>query len=206
MGGADNVLEKAKASFDKGEYRWVAEVLNHLVFAEPENVQAKALLARTYDQLGYQSESGPWRNVYLTAAYELRHGTPEEGIDLKNAMGILKMTPLPRFFDSMAVRLNGPDAAGKKMSVNVLFTDLDESYVLTLENGVLHHRRSPPDPDANASVKLTHDLFLRMLVGQAGIKETIFSDDLETSGSRIDLVRFLLLFDKPEGNFNMVTP
>ncbi|MBT3257009.1 MAG: MBL fold metallo-hydrolase, partial [Deltaproteobacteria bacterium] len=88
----------------------------------------------------------------------------------------------------------------------VLFTDLDESYVLTLENGVLHHRRSPPDPDANAGVNLTHDLFLKMLVGQAGIKETIFSDDLKTSGSRIDLVRFLLLFDKPDGNFNMVTP
>ena len=206
MGGADSVMKKARASFEKGEYRWVAEVLNHLVFAEPENERAKALLARTYDQLGYQSESGPWRNVYLTAAYELRHGAPEEGFDLKNAMGILKMTPLPRFFDSMAVRLNGPDAAGKKMSVNVLFTDLDESYVLTLENGVLHHRRSPPDPDANAGVNLTHDLFLKMLVGQAGIKETIFSDDLKTSGSRIDLVRFLLLFDKPDGNFNMVTP
>lgn len=121
-------------------------------------------------------------------------------------MGILKLTPLPRFFDSMAVRLNGPDAAGKKMSINVTFTDLDESYVLTLENGVLHHRRSPPDPEANASVKLTHDLFLKILVGQADIKETIFSDDLKTSGSRIDLVRFLLLFDKPEANFNMVTP
>ena len=206
MGGAHSVLKKAKASFDKGEYRWAAEVLNHLVFAEPENEQAKALLARTYDQLGYQSESGPWRNVYLTAAYELRHGAPEEGLDLESAMGILKLTPLPRFFDSMAVRLNGPDAAGKKMSVNVLFTDLDESYVLTLENGVLHHRRSPPDPEANAGVKLTHDLFLKMLVGQAGIKGTIFSDDLETSGSRIDLVRFLLLFDKPEANFNIVTP
>ena len=206
MGGGESVLKKAKASFDKGEYRWVAEVLNHLVFADPENEQAKALLARTYDQLGYQSESGPWRNVYLTAAYELRHGAPEEGLDLESAMGILKLTPLPRFFDSMAVRLNGPDAAGKKMSINITFTDLDESYVLTLENGVLHHRRSSPDPEANAGVKLTHDLFLKILVGQAGIKETIFSDDLETGGNRIDLVRFLLLFDRPKGNFNMITP
>ena len=206
MGGADSVLKKAKASFDKGEYRWVAEVLNHLVFAEPENEKAKALLAGTYDQLGYQAESGPWRNVYLTAAYELRHNAPEEGLDLENVLDILKLTPIPLFFDSMAVRLNGPDAAGKKMVVNVQFTDTDESYVLTLENGVLHHRKSPPDPEANAGVKLTHDLFLRMLVGQAGIKETIFSDELETNGSRIDLVRFLLLFDKPEANFNIVTP
>ena len=206
MGGAESVMEKARASFTKGEYRWVAEVLNHLVFAEPENEKARALLAETYDQLGYQSESGPWRNVYLTAAHELRHGSPQEGLDLESAMGILRLTPLPRFFDSMAVRLNGPDAAGRKMTINVIFTDRDESHVLTLENGVLHHHRSPPDPDANASVKLTHDLFLKMLVGQAGIKETIFSDDLQTSGSRIDLVRFLLLFDKPKANFNMVTP
>ncbi len=74
MGGAHSVLKRARASFDKGEYRWVAEVLNHLVFAEPENEKAKALLAQTYDQLGYQSESGPWRNVYLTAAYAaLKH-------------------------------------------------------------------------------------------------------------------------------------
>jgi len=206
MGGADSVLKKARVSFEKGEYRWVAEVLNHLVFSEPENEKAKALLAETYDQLGYQSESGPWRNVYLMAAHELRHGPPEEGLDLESAMGILKLTPLPRFFDSMAVRLNGPDAAGREMTINVIFTDRDESYVLTLENGVLHHHRSPPDLDANATVELTHDLFLKMLVGQAGIKETIFSDDLKTSGSRIDLIRFLLLFDKPKANFNIVTP
>jgi linear primary-alkylsulfatase len=206
MGGSESVMKKAKTSFRKGEYRWVAEVLNHLVFAEPENEKAKVLLAKTYDQLGYQSESGPWRNVYLTAAYELRHGSPAEGLDLESAMDILKLTPVPRFFDSMAVRLNGPDAAGKKMSINVIFTDRDESYVLTLENGVLHHRKSPPDPDADAGVMLTHDLFLKMLVGQTGIKETIFSEDLKTSGSRIDLVRFLLLFDKPKANFNVVTP
>ncbi|MCP4667883.1 MAG: MBL fold metallo-hydrolase, partial [Deltaproteobacteria bacterium] len=206
MGGADNVLKKARASFDQGEYRWVAEVLNHLVFAEPGNTKAKKLLARTYDQLGYQSESGVWRNVYLTAAYELRHGAPQKGVNLANAMEMLKHTPLSRFFDSMAVRLNGPDAEGKHMVINMVFTDIHESYVLTLENSVLHHRKTSPNPKANATVKLTHDLFLHMALGLAGIKETIFSDDLETSGSRIDLVRFLLLFDKPEANFNIVTP
>jgi alkyl sulfatase BDS1-like metallo-beta-lactamase superfamily hydrolase len=206
MGGADALLEKAAKSFQKGEYRWVAEVLNHLVFADPGNEKARALLARTYDQLGYQSESGPWRNVYLTAAYELRHGSPEQGLNLQDILDILKLTPIPRFFDSMAVRLNGPKAAEKDFTINIVLTDTNESYVLTVENGVLHHRRSAPAPEANATVKITHDLFLRMLVGLAGIKETIFSEDLETSGSRIDLVRFLLLFDKPQSNFNIVTP
>ena len=77
MGGAEAILTRAQESFDAGDYRWVAEVLNHLVFAEPENKKAKDLLARAYDQLGYQSESGPWRDVYLTAAFELRHGGPQ---------------------------------------------------------------------------------------------------------------------------------
>ena len=206
MGGAEQVLQKAQKSFDKGEYRWVAEVLNHLVFAEPGNAKAKALLARTYDQLGYQSECATWRNVYLSAAQELRHGAPEKGLRLADMVEVLKLTPMPYFFDSMAVRLNGPDADGKQMVINVVFTDINESYVLTLENAVLHHRAAPPDPEANATIRVTHDLFLRMLTGAAGIKETIFSEDLETSGSRIDLVRFLMLFDKPQANFNIVTP
>ena len=206
MGGADQVLAKAGESFNKGEYRWVAEVLNHLVFAQPDNAQAKALLARTYDQLGYQSECATWRNVYLSAAHDLRHGTPEQGLSLADMYEVLKLTPLPYFFDSMAVRLNGPEADGKKMVINVIFTDINESYVLTLENAVLHHRAAPPDPEADATIRVTHDLFLRMLTGLSGIKDTILSDDIKTSGNRMDLIRFLLLFDKPEANFNIVTP
>ncbi len=206
MGGADAVLTKSRASFSKGEYRWVAEVLNHLVFAEPDNTEAKELLASAYDQLGYQTESGVWRNVYLTAAYELRHGVTSKGIDLKNAGGFLKLIPVSRFFDSMAVRLKGPEAEGKKMVVNFVFTDLKESYVLVVENSVLHHYQTDPDPKANATVTLTHELFLRLLTRQAGIKDTIFGDELETSGSRIDLVRFLTLFDMPKAAFNIVTP
>ncbi|MBW1895061.1 MAG: MBL fold metallo-hydrolase, partial [Deltaproteobacteria bacterium] len=207
MGGADQVLAKAQAAFDTGDYRWVAEVLNHLVFAEPDNVKAKALLANTYDQLGYQSESGVWRNVYLTGAYELRHGAPDKGVNIASFYEVLKQTPLSRFFDSMAVRLDGPAAEGKHFVVNIIFKDINENYVLTVENSVLRHKKTDdPDPDANATLKLTHELFLKMAIGKAGIKDTIFSDDLETSGSRIDLVRFFLLFDKPKGIFNIVTP
>lgn len=206
MGGADQVLAKAKVSFDKGYYRWVAEVLNHLVFAEPRNVEAKALLAATYDQLGYQSESGVWRNVYLTAAYELRHGAPDQGVKIAAMFDVLKRTPVSRLFASMAVRLNGPAAEGKQFVVNIIFTDLGECHVLTVENSVLRHKKTDPDPAADATLSVTHDLFLNMAIGKAGVRDTIFSDDLDISGSRIDLVRFFLLFDKPEANFNIVTP
>lgn len=206
MGGAEQVLAKAEDSFEQGDYRWVAEVLNHLVFADPDNIQAKSLLANTYDQLGYQSESGVWRNVYLTAAYELRHGAPEKGVKIAAMYDVLKQTPLSRLFDSMAVRLNGPAAEGKRFVVNIIFTDLDECHVLEVENSVLHHKKTAPNRNADASLKITHDLFLKMAIGKAGIKDTLFSDDLDISGSRIDLVRFFLLFDKPEANFNIVTP
>jgi alkyl sulfatase BDS1-like metallo-beta-lactamase superfamily hydrolase len=206
MGGPEAILAKARKSFDEGDYRWVAEVLNHLVFADPENRAAKALLARTYDQLGYQAESGIWRNAYLTAAQELRHGAPDKCLDLGNAYELLKRTPPSKFLDSMAVRLDGPAAAGKTMVLNIIFTDIGESHVLTLKNAVLHHRASAPDPEADVTLKITHDLFVRMLTGRAGLKETLFSDQLDVSGSRTDLLAFLLLLDRPDGDFNIVMP
>ncbi len=206
MGGADAVLKKAQESFNQGDYRFVAEVLNHVVFADPDNQQAKEMLAKTYEQMAYQAESGVWRNEYLTAARELRLGPPERGVNMLDAIDLIKQTPVERFFDSMAARLNGPDAEGKDLTINVTFTDLNESYVLTLENSVLHHRRAAPDPKANASIKITHGLFVDMLVGKVGIKDMVFSDELETDGSKMDLIGFLRLIEKPEGKFNIVTP
>ncbi len=206
MGGAEKVLAKAQMSYDKGEYRWTAEVLNHLVFAQPGNDKAKELLARTYDQLGYQAESGPWRDVYLTGAYELRHGGPEKGLYFSNAMELMKQTPISNFLTSMAVRLNGPKADGKNLVINLLFTDLNQSYVLHLENAVLHHKMAPLDPEANATLRITHQMFLDMALNTAGIKEFVLSDDIKIEGSKLDLIRFFTLLDKPKGKFNIVTP
>lgn len=207
MGGAENVLQKAKISFEKGEYRWVAEVLNHLVFAEPNNSDAKKLLAESYDQLGYQSESGPWRDEYLTGAYELRHGPPDKGIEVGNGLEMLQHTPMHTFLEAMSVKLNGPKADGKSIMINLVFTDIKESYVLNLENAVLHHRKSDPDPNANATVELTHTLYLKLAIGKIGIKDLLFSDDIQYKGSKIDLIKFFSLFDLGSGNnFNIVTP
>jgi alkyl sulfatase BDS1-like metallo-beta-lactamase superfamily hydrolase len=205
-GGAASLMQKAQVAYDRGEYRWVAEVVNHLVFADPDNDDARDLLAKAYDQLGYQAESGPWRDVYLTAAFELRHGGPDQGIDLASAMDMIVHAPLERFLDAMAARLNGPKADGKNMIINLVLTDLGTTYVLELENSVLRHYRREPHPDANASLKITHELYLKMLTGKAGVKETLFSDDLKIEGNRLDLLAFFKLFDKPEGKFNIVTP
>ena len=206
MGGADALLAKATSSYEKGAYRWTAEILNHLVFAEPGNKKAKDFLAMTYDQLGYQAESGPWRDIYLTGASELRKGLPEKGINLADAKEMLRHAPLSRFFDAMAVRLNGPKADGKELTINFVFTDLKESYVIHIENSVLHYTKKPMDPDADATLKLTHDMYLDLALNIAGVKEVLFSDDIQFKGSKLKLLQFFRLLDKPDTNFNIVLP
>lgn len=205
-GGEAAVIENAQAAYDAGEYRWAAEVLNHLVFANPGNREAKELLAHTYDQLGYQAESGPWRDVYLTGAFELRHGGPEHGQDIAAAIDLITQAPVERFLDAMAVRLNADKAEGKKMTVNLVLTDLGVTHVLELESSVLRHYERDPDPEANFTLKIAHDAYLRMMTGRLGIEDVLFGDDLEVEGNRLDLVGFFRLFDKPDGKFNIVVP
>ena len=121
-------------------------------------------------------------------------------------MDMRKNAPLERCLDAMAARLNAPKAEGKEMIVNLVFTDLDESYVLEVKNSVLRHYKRAPDPDANVTLRITHEIYIRMGTGRVGIKETLFKDDLKIEGSRLDLVGFFRLFDKPDGTFNIVIP
>jgi len=205
-GGAGALLATATGAYQRGEYRWAAELLNHLVFAQPDNAAAKSLLANTYDQLGYQAESGPWRDVYLAAAYELRHGVPKEMVDLATMADVLRRTPVDRFFQSMSVRLDAEKADGVDMAVAITFSDLEQTYLLSVKNSVMHHREASPAQAANASLQLTRELFVRMLTGDVGLRETLTSDELEVDGSVLDLVRFFTLFSTPDGLFNIVTP
>ncbi|MEP6391216.1 MAG: alkyl sulfatase dimerization domain-containing protein [Halioglobus sp.] len=206
MGGAGAVLEKATLAFDEGDYRWVAEVVNHLVFAQPENRKAKALLARTYEQLGYQAESGPWRDAYLTGAYELRNGPPEHGTDMSDAAGLIREIPTALFFQAMAVSLNGERADGEDYVINIVMSDTQEQFVLSIENAVLHARAKPAQENADAGITLTRELFLNLVTGQANIQELLFSDELSLSGSKLALVGFFSLFDQADPVFNVVTP
>ncbi len=206
MGGAAAVRERAREAFASGEYRWVAMLLDHLVFADPDDAAARELLAAAYDQLGYQAESGPWRDEYLTAAFELRHGVQASPVTLAAAGGLLRHLPLDDFFASLAVRIDGTKADGRATKLNLVFTDLGESWVLSLENAVLHHRRGGPDPGAAATVRLTRELLVRLVTGQAGLRELVFSDELSVEGSRLELLGFLMLLDRPEGPFPIVTP
>ena len=205
MGGAGAVLAKARAAHEQGDDRWAATLLDHLVFAEPGNEDAKALLARVYDQLGYQAESGPWRDVYLTGAEELRHGVQRRDL-LAQAGDIMANIPLDMFFSAMATRLDGPRADGKEMTLNFTFRDVGQTIVAQVKNAVLHHRPAPPDPDADATITLTRELWLRLVSRQASLKDLLFSDDFQVHGSRLTVLAFFRLLDQPDGNFPIVTP
>jgi alkyl sulfatase BDS1-like metallo-beta-lactamase superfamily hydrolase len=206
MGGAEQVLALAQSAFDSGEYRWTATLLNHLVFAQPANSDAKALLARNYEQLGYQAESAPWRDIYLTGAKELRQGKPKSAAELALGRDMVKFAARSNFFDVMAAQLNAEKAEGMAMTINFHFTDLNENHVLTLKNSVLHHTQAAAVENANATLKISHDLFLDLVLGNASLKKLIFSDQLSIEGSKIDLARFFALQDKPQGVFEIVRP
>lgn len=205
LGGADKAVSAAQVAFGKGDYRWAAELLKHAVFGDPSSTSAKTLLALTYDQLGYMSEAATWRNAYLTGAQELRNGPPAKGVSKAMIFDMLQQTPVERFLEAMAGGLDGPAAEGKNLKINLVLTDISESYVLWIENAVLHFKRSEPAADANATLTLTKNIFVKMIAGTAGIKDTLLSDDLKIGGSKIDLVRFFSLIEKSTGTFPIVT-
>jgi alkyl sulfatase BDS1-like metallo-beta-lactamase superfamily hydrolase len=205
MGGEANVLEKAQTSFDKGEYRWVAEVLKHAVFANPDSVAAKELLADALEQLGYQAESGPWRSVYLQGAYELRNGVPSAGGTKTATPDTIRAMAPEMLFDYLAVRLNPEKAAGKTFSINIDFTDIDKRYTLFVENSVLNHSQNQiekADVNLIMSMKVMNDLQLK----ETTFDQAISSGSVKIGGDKKVLDDFLSMLDSFYFCFNFVTP
>jgi alkyl sulfatase BDS1-like metallo-beta-lactamase superfamily hydrolase len=205
-GGMDALLNKAEEAVNKGEYRWAAELLKHAVYAEPENARAKALLATSFDQMGYMAESAPWRNFYLTGALELREGGYSEGFKRTAFLDMLKHTPTERFLEAMAASLNSEKAEGEDIQINLVFSDTQESYVLRINNSVLHHRAGKPEENSAATLTLSKPFFLNMMTGEAGATDLLFSDQTRIDGSTLKLGRFFGMLEKATGNFNIVTP
>lgn len=205
MGGEDAVLRKAKKDFDEGNYRWTAMVLKHVVFANPDSVNGKNLLADSYEQMGYQAESGPWRSVYLQGAYELPNGVPTSGGTDTASPDTIDAMPPEMMFDYLAVRLNGPKAAGKKIALNVDFTDLKKQYGLTVENGVLNYVDGTI-PNADAGLKLTKATMNEIQLGKVKLAEAISANNVTVEGKRQAVDEFVGLLDTFQLWFNIVTP
>ncbi|MCL1046152.1 MBL fold metallo-hydrolase [Shewanella electrodiphila] len=206
IGGHDQIVSKSQAFFDDGNYRFSAELLNKAIFCDEDNQAAINLLAKTYQQLGFQSEAGSWRNAYLSGAKELLDGPTQQQIKLSKMKGLLSNTSVNKFFDTLAIRLDAEKAHELELHIGIHFSDLNEHYLLVVKNGVLRQESQPNLDTLNANVSLTHELFINMLIGQLSAKELLLSDVLEIEGSKLDLLTFLNLFDKPTADFNIVTP
>jgi alkyl sulfatase BDS1-like metallo-beta-lactamase superfamily hydrolase len=170
-GGPEQLLTKARAAFDAGDYRWVAELVNHLVFADPSNTDARELQADTLEQLGYQSESATFRNAYLTGAQELRNGRLPSRPASRNSY--LDAMTVEQIFDSLAVKLKAEEVGGIAVSVNFAFTDLDEEWVLRLSNRTLHAAAGRRDADAAVGFRLTKPELIGVLDGTTTFADAV---------------------------------
>jgi alkyl sulfatase BDS1-like metallo-beta-lactamase superfamily hydrolase len=204
MGGEAAVIKRAKADFAKGEYRWTAEALKHVVFANPNSKAGKELLADSLEQLGYQAESGPWRGVYLMGAYELRNGVPKVGGINTATPDTIKAMPPEMLFDYLAVRLNGPKAAGKKIGLNIDFTDLHKQYGLAVENAVLNYGK--PLAQADAKLTLSKATLDAIQLKEVTLEQAIAKGDLKIEGKREAFTDFMGMLDTFPFWFNIVTP
>jgi alkyl sulfatase BDS1-like metallo-beta-lactamase superfamily hydrolase len=205
MGGAERVLELAQKSFEAGDYRWVAEVVNHVVFAEPENQAARELQAEALEQLGYGAENATWRNFYLAGAEELRGGISGTPTDTR-APDILAQLSVAQVLDGMKVRLDGPCAWGKRLAIGWQVTDPGERHLLTVEHGVLNHRPWKEGAEAEATLVIERQALNEMLSGTADLAALAESGRLRVEGDGEKLGELLGLLEEPDPSFAIVTP
>jgi alkyl sulfatase BDS1-like metallo-beta-lactamase superfamily hydrolase len=206
MGGADNVLKQAQGSYDQGDYRWVAEVVNHVVFADANNEAARALLADAYEQLGYQAESGPWRNVYLCGAVELRNGVKQLPTPNTASPDTIRAMPVEMFLDYLGVRLNPEKAGDAKVAFNLNLTDTNEKWTFGVENGALHHSQVNQAANPNATITMTRADLNDIMLGNKKLQQQIVAGKAKIEGDPVPLSAFVSWLDTPPFWFNIVTP
>lgn len=201
MGGEEKALNRLREDINKGEYRWAAMALKHLVFANPENKEARVLLADSYRQMAYQAESGPWRSIYLQGAQELLNGLPQIKAGGSGSADTIKAMTPEMLFDYLAVRLNAEKAKGKKLGLNLYLTDLDETYYLELVHSVLNTTFTA-SKDAQVEVKLTKADLLSLLLQP----DKAMPDNVVIKGDQAALKQFFGLFEAFDLWFEIVTP
>jgi alkyl sulfatase BDS1-like metallo-beta-lactamase superfamily hydrolase len=206
MGGAGAILERAAKDFANGEFRFVAQALSHLVFAEPDNQRARTMLADTFEQLGYAAESATWRNAYLFGAQELRQGMPKAPARSPMPRETLAALRTGQLWDVLGVRLNGPKAEGKRIVLNWSFTDTAETFILNLENCALTYVAGAQAAEADAAFTLA-----RATLDEVMAKQTTFADALAVgrikfTGDPAKLAELMAVMDEFPRMFEIVEP
>src|SRR5712672_586791 len=206
MGGAEAILDRARKDFAKGEFRFVAQAVSHLVFAETDNQAARAVLADTFEQLGYSAESATWRNAYLFGAQELRQGMPKAPPRPPMPRETLAALRTEQLWDVLGVRLNGPKAEGKHIVLNWIFTDTSESFVLTLENCALTYIAGAQAATADASFTLARGTLDEVIAKLTTFPEAIASGKIKVTGNAMRLAELMALVDEFPRMFEIVEP
>lgn len=205
MGGAAKVKAEARAAYDKGEYAWAAELLNHVVMADGADAEAKDLLARSYDQLGWQAEPSTWRNIYLTGAKELREGVGAPRANPASQMAALANLPLGSLMDLLAVRLDPAKAADGSVKLAFVLTDTNERTYVSIANGVLVHEEIAAPGPVDATLTLTRADFLGGIFGGQPLPPKIQSGAVKLEGNPQALLRLSQWMDPPNPVFPIVT-
>jgi len=209
MGGADAVVVRARQDFEAGEFRWVAEVLNQVVFAEPGHQDARHLCADALEQLGYQAESATWRNAYLLGARELRHpGRAAAPRNISISPDVVAILPLESFLDFLAIRVNGPKAAALQARIDWVLEDTagaDERRI-TLCNGTLNHRPGRHGAAADVLLHTTRAELVHLSAGRSAFAAALADGSLRTQGQRQVLATFVEMLDEFDPMFNVVEP
>ncbi len=196
MGGVDAAIAVARQAFDEQDYRWAAEVLDHVLFADATNETAKSLQADTFEQLGFGAENGTWRSVFLAGATELREGN--FGTPAQSASPDMYAALSPgQVFDAIAIRVDGPAAWAERLSIGIELTDVGESYRLDLRNGVLIHHPAQVE-GADLILRMPRAALLGLLAGS--------TEGMETEGDLGVLERVLAVLQAPDPAFAIVTP
>ncbi|MGN7798852.1 alkyl/aryl-sulfatase [Leifsonia sp. 22587] len=199
VGGVDALIAGGREAYAAGDYRWAATVLDTAVFADPQNDEAKALLADTYEQLGYGAENATWRNFYLSGATELRDGNFGTPIQANAPTIVAHLSP-DQLFDAIAIQIDGPAAWDLDLAMDVTFSDLGRSFRITLHNGVLVHVEKEPAADAQLHLTATHPRFLALAAGDTA------SPGLTLDGDASVLTRLTAVLDPGDPDFEIVVP
>jgi len=204
MGGADEVLRRARESFDRGEYRWVAQVVNHVVFADPKNQAARALQADALEQLGYQAESATWRNAYLNGAQELRNGVPP--IPLGVGQRSFEAMPIEKLFDVLGVRFDPNRFSGAGGLIGFHFSDLEEDHVLGITEAAIHHLPNRTSDATTLTAVVTRGALGRLISKADTLDEAIAQNQLTLDGDASLLERLLDALEGTGMFFGVVEP
>ncbi len=205
MGGAVAVIARARDDFRQGNYRWVAQVMSQVVFADPSNNEARGLAADALEQLGYLAESATWRNAYLAGAQELRNGPPparRAGLD----PDMLRATPLELVFDILGTHVDGGRAQNSRIVINWHFTDTKQRIASTLENAALTYVIGKEEANADASVALSRATFEGLVLRRQTVAAALEQHVITVAGSVGKLSELLELLDEFDASFPLVEP